>query len=144
MPLTTLIHTMPAAVDSLSAAFRVSSQQAAAVAVAAIWQGALVACGLAIFLHLAPRTSAANRFAAWAAAFITLASLPLFSLIPNISASVVAGGPLATPEPVSRPWLSIDSRWSLLIATLWVAAALLRAGDLAIHSFRLRKLWKDA
>src|ERR1035438_468089 len=81
MPLTTLIHAMkgamPAAVDSLSAAFRVSSQQAAAVAVA-------------------------------------------------------------------RPWLSIDSRWSLIIAALWVAAALVRAGDLAIHSFRLRKLWKDA
>ena len=148
MPLTTLIHAfqgaMPAAVDSLSAAFRVSSQQAAAVAVAAIWQGALVACGLAIFLRLAPRTSAANRFAAWAAAFITLASLPLFSLIPNISASVVAGVPFATPEAVSRPWLSIDSRWSLIIAALWVAAALVRAGDLAIHSFRLRKLWKDA
>src|SRR5665213_1279256 len=55
MPLTTLIHVfqgaMPAALDSLSAAFRVSSQQAAAVAVAAIWQGALVACGVAIFLR---------------------------------------------------------------------------------------------
>src|ERR1039458_8427778 len=148
MPLTTLIHAfqgaMPAAVDSLSAAFRVSSQQAAAVAVAAIWQGALVACGLAIFLRLAPRTSAANRFAAWAAAFVTLVSLPLFSLIPTISASVVAGAPFATPEAASRPWFSIDSRWSLLIAALWVAAAIVRTGDLAIHSFRLRKLWKDA
>jgi beta-lactamase regulating signal transducer with metallopeptidase domain len=148
MPLTTLIHAMqgamPAAVDSLSAAFRVSSQQAAAVAVAAIWQGAVVACGLAIFLRLAPRTSAANRFAALAAAFVTLVSLPLFSLNPNISTSVVAGVSFATPEAASRPWFSIDSRWSLLIAALWVAAALVRAGDLAVHSFRLRKLWKDA
>jgi len=148
MPLTTLIHVfqgaMPAALDSLSAAFRVSSQQAAAVAVAAIWQGALVACGLAIFLRLAPRTTAANRFAAWAAAFVTLVSLPLFSLIPNISASMAASVSFATPEAASRPWFSIDSRWSLLIAAFWVAAALVRAGDLAIHSFRLRKLWKDA
>ncbi|HEV2486024.1 MAG TPA: M56 family metallopeptidase [Terracidiphilus sp.] len=148
MPLTTLIHAFqgatPAAVDSLSAAFRASSQQAAAVAVAAIWQGAVIACGLAIFLRLAPRTSAANRFAVWAAAFVALVSLPLFSLIPNISASVAVGVSFATSEAASRPWLSIDSRWSILIAALWAAAALFRAGDLAVHSFRLRKLWKDA
>src|ERR1017187_7013610 len=102
MPLTTLIHAfqgaMPAAVDSLSAAFRVSSQQAAAVAVAAIWQGALVACGLAIFLRLAPGTTAAICFAAWAAAFITLASLPLFPPTPTISPPVVCGVPSARPE----------------------------------------------
>jgi beta-lactamase regulating signal transducer with metallopeptidase domain len=148
MPLTTLIHAfqgaMPAAADSLSATIRASSQQAAAVAVATIWQGALIACGLAIFLRLAPHTTAANRFVAWSAAFITLVSLPLISLIPNISASLGAGVSVATREAVSRPWFSIDSRWGFLIAALWVAAALVRGVDLAIHSFRLRKLWKDA
>jgi hypothetical protein len=36
------------------------------------------------------------------------------------------------------------ARWSLLIAALWAAAALFRAVDLGLHSFRLRKLWKDA
>jgi beta-lactamase regulating signal transducer with metallopeptidase domain len=148
MPLTTLIlafqGVMPAAVDSLSAAFRVSSQQAAALTVTAIWQGALIACGLAICLRLVPRTSATNRFAVWSGAFVTLVSLPLLSLISNIPASVAPGVSSATTEAVSRPWLSIDARWSLAIAALWAVAALLRAGDLAVHSFRLRKLWKDA
>jgi hypothetical protein len=32
----------------------------------------------------------------------------------------------------------------MAIAALWVAATLLRGGDLVVHAFRLRKMWKDA
>ena len=47
-------------------------------------------------------------------------------------------------EVAARPLLSVDARWSLVIAGIWVAAALYRAGELAVHSIRLRKLWREA
>jgi beta-lactamase regulating signal transducer with metallopeptidase domain len=135
---------IPAAADSLTGAFRGFAQQAATVAVAAIWQSALIAGGLAICLRLAPRASAAHRFSVWAAAFGTLVSLPLLTLVLDLPAAVAAVDPAAGPEAAIRPWLSIDARWSLAIAALWAAATMFRAGDLVLHSVRLRKLWKDA
>lgn len=165
MPLAAMMETMiqavpwsmPAAVDSLSVALRAWSQQAALIAVTTLWQGVSIAVGLAVLLRLAPRTSAEHRFSIWAAAFVTLAGLPLLKLISDFpgtlvtgSASLATGGALA-PGPasalaarLSQPWLSIDARWSLLIAASWVAATLYRAADLALHSFRLRKLWEKA
>jgi beta-lactamase regulating signal transducer with metallopeptidase domain len=135
---------IPGSGDALFAACRAFSLQAGAVAVTALWQGAVVACGLAICLRLVPRTSAAHRFAVWAAAFVTLVALSILALVSGSAAGVVAGISSAAPEAAARPWLSIDARWSLLIAALWAAAALFRAVDLGLHSFRLRKLWKDA
>ena len=52
--------------------------------------------------------------------------------------------PPAWPKLAAKPWLQLDIRWSLAIAALWAAASLFRAADLAIHSFRLGKLWKTA
>jgi beta-lactamase regulating signal transducer with metallopeptidase domain len=130
----------------LSAVLHVFSQQAADVAVTAVWQGACIAGALAILLRLAPRTSAEHRFYLWAAAFAALVGLPLLSLISNSAASRVAG---TSSIPISSgfgsgPWLSVDSRWSMVIAALWAVATVFRASDLILHSFRLRKLWKDA
>lgn len=152
MPATALIEILIHALQwlatsagaSLFAACSALSEQAAAMAVTAIWQGAVVACGLAICLRLAPRTSAEHRFAIWAAAFVTLAILPFVSLLSLIPGTVANAGSAAGQEGAARPWLSIDNHWSLLIALLWAAASLCRAGDLAVHSFRLRKLWQDA
>ena len=135
---------IPGSGDALFAACRAFSLQAGAVAVTALWQGAVVACGLAICLRLVPRTSAEHRFAVWAAAFVTLVALPILALSTGSAAGVVTGFSSAANEAAARPWLSIDARWSLLIAALWAAAALFRAVDLGLHSFRLRKLWKDA
>jgi beta-lactamase regulating signal transducer with metallopeptidase domain len=135
---------IPGSGDSLLAACRAFSLQAGTVAVTALWQGAVVACGLAICLRLVPRTSAAHRFAVWAAAFVTLVALSILALVSGSAAGVVAGISSAAPEAAARPWLSIDARWSLLIAGLWAVASLFRAVDLGLHSFRLRKLWKDA
>ena len=129
----------------LSAGFAGFAGRAAAIAVTAIWQGALIASGLAICLRIAPRTSAENRFSIWTAAFGVLVSLPFFTLIADLRAAVVAGVPAAGVEAATqRPWLSIDARWSVVIAGFWAAATLIRAGDLVFHSLRLRKLWKDA
>ena len=131
----------------LSSAFQAFSQQAAAIAVTAAWQGVFVACALAIVLRLAPRTSAEHRFSLWAAAFAVLVGLPLLSFVSSFAASPVAGLssiPSIASGRASGPWLSVDARWSVAIAALWAGASLFRAGDLLLHSFRLRRLWKDA
>jgi beta-lactamase regulating signal transducer with metallopeptidase domain len=120
---------MTGAADTLSAAFRAASEQAAPITVSALWQSAVVA---------------KDRFYIWAAAFATLAGLPLLGLVSGSGSTVAAGLSSAGQEAAARPWLSLDARWSLAIAALWAVGTLLRAGDLAVHSFRLRKLWKEA
>jgi len=121
-----------------------SAIAAAPIAVTALWQGAIIACGLAICLRLAPGASAAHRFCIWAAGFVALVSLPLFSLISDSASRMVGGGFSALPESAAGPWIRLDARWSLAIAALWAVGTVVRAGDLAFHSFRLRKLWKGA
>lgn len=151
MVLTAFAAAVPGAIliagDSLAAAWRAFSQQAAATAVTAVtavWQGALIACGLAVCFRLAPRSSASHRFAVWSAAFVTVVSLPLFALIADLQGSAVDGVSSYAAGSAGRPWLSLDARWSLAIAGLWAAATLWRGADLAIHSVRLRRLWKEA
>lgn len=130
--------------DSFVAAWSALSQQAAAIAVTTVWQGAVIACGLAICLRLAPRTTAAHRFAIWAAAFVALVSLPFVKLAANIPVGAASGASYAGLGSAAGPLLSIDARWGLLIAALWAVATAYRAVDLAIHAFRLRMLWRDA
>jgi len=134
----------PGAADGLFAAFRAASEQAAPIAVTALWQSAVITFGVAICLRLAPRTSAKDRFSIWTAAFAILSGLPLLALASGSGVRLVGGVSAAVPEGAARPWLSLDARWSLAIMALWALGTLLRAGDLAVHSFRLRKLWKDA
>lgn len=128
---------------------------AAPVAVSALWQGAVVAAGLALCLRFAPRVGAAHRFVAWAAGFAALVALPfvpaagqLFSrlLAPAMGSSFGAN---SLPSPAAEPWLAhpllaISDRWSFVIAALWILLALARGIDLAIHTARLRRLWKTA
>ncbi len=135
---------LPAAGDFLASAWRAWSHAAAPIAVAALWQGAAVAAGLAICLRLAPRISAAHRFAAWAAGFAALVCLPFLPLLSQFNAGAASGIPVNLGEAGVRPWLQLDMRWGLAIAALWAAAFFFRAVDLAIHSLRLRKLWKSA
>lgn len=128
----------PAAFDSLLA----FSRDAASMAATALWQGAAIACGLAICLRLAPRVSAAHRFAAWAAGFAAVVCLPLLPLVSGMTNEAAASPRMA--EAVGGPWLQVDLRWSLAIAAIWAAISMMRGVDLAIHSLRLRKLWKSA
>lgn len=135
---------VPGTADALTAYLRVASEQAALIAVTGVWQGVLVASGLAICLGLAPRASAEHRFSIWAVAFFTLVSLPLLTFISEFGSALVRVVRTSVPVAAGRPLFGIDARWSLPIAALWAAGALLRAGDLALDSFRLRKLWKEA
>lgn len=135
--------------DSLPALWRSASQSAAALALTSAWQGALVALGLALCLRLAPRTPARHRFALWAAGFGTLVALQILpvltSLLPAQTAPAFASGaPSGLAASATHPWLQLNAAWTLVIAGLWLAASLYRAVDLALHSFRLRSLWKTA
>ena len=127
-------------------AFRTFSQAAAPMAVTALWQSAVLACGLAVCLRLAPRTSATHRFGVWAAGFAVVMALPFLPLLlalgKEASGRMGAAGPLAAAAP--GPWFDLGIGWSLIIGGLWVAASAARAVDLGIHSWRLRRLWKRA
>jgi BlaR1 peptidase M56 len=116
---------------------------AAPTAVAALWQGVLVAAGLGICLRLAPRISASYRFAAWGVAFAVLTGLEILPFLPRIAATRVTAG-LAHPGPPAHAWFELDARWTMAVAAIWVAAAALRALDLILHSIRLRRLWNSA
>jgi beta-lactamase regulating signal transducer with metallopeptidase domain len=140
---------MPGAADLFAGAASGWPQQVALIAVTAVWQGGLIALGLAVLLRLAPRTTAEDRFKVWSAAFATLVGLPLLTLVSKISvaggAGVSSAGVSAAAGPLpGQPLMSVDARWSLVIAGIWVAATLYRAGDLAVHSLRLRRLWQEA
>ncbi len=130
--------------DVFTAVFGAFSQVSAPAAVAALWQGIAVAATLALCLRLAPRVSAAHRFAAWAAGFAAVVCLPFLPALVHAA----AGSQFATAPPLqgaaAKPWFQLDSRWGFAIAALWLAASLLRATALGVHSLRLRKLWKTA
>jgi len=124
--------------------FNAVADRAADIAVTALWQGALIAGILAICMRVVPRVSAAYRFAVWGAAFAVLVCLSVFSFVPQSSAGAVRAATAQMAQSATRPWFSVDARWSLAIAALWLGVSLYRAADLAIHSVRLRKLWRNA
>ncbi len=103
-------------------------------------QLALVLC-----LRFAPRVSAAHRFALWAAGFAVVVGLPLLPLFMH-SSGVSAAAPIreAAAKPLMHPLMHLDIRWAFVIAAVWLAASAIRAGELAFHALRLRRLWKTA
>jgi len=115
------------------------SQTAGAVLFAAIWQSAVVAACLAICLRLVPRADATQRFFIWAAGFTVALSLPFLHMF-----SAQAGFSSGLTSRTVKPLLHLDIRWSIAITAIWAMCSLYRAGDLAMHSLRLRRLWKSA
>ena len=103
---------------------------------AAVWQGILLAAVVWLGLRPLPKTPAAVRFAIWFAVFLVVTALPLITLWPHApSAQNLAG---------HGAWLTLDPRWSLAIAAVWLTASALRAGTLAMAAHRTRALWKRA
>ncbi len=71
--------------------------------------------------------------------------LPLLPLLLNSSgASAAAPIPEAAAKPLMHPLMQLDIRWAFIIAAVWLAASAIRAGELAFHALRLRRLWKAA
>ena len=104
--------------------------------VAAVWQGILLATVVGLGLRLLPKTPAAVRFAIWFGVFLVVTALPVVSLWPHAAGVAKTAGRGA--------WLTLDARWSLAIATVWLAASLVRAGTLVMAVLRVRALWKRA
>ena len=111
------------------------SQAATGSLVAAVWQGTLLSVAAWAGLRLLPKTPAAVRFAIWFGVFVVVAGLPVVGLWPH--SELHAAGSRAA-------WLTLDARWSLAIAAVWVLASLVRAGTLVVAAFRVRALWKRA
>ena len=128
----------------LSAELTHLSQSSAGILLTAVWQGMAVAACLALCLRVTPRLSATSRFAILAAGFLAVTALPF---LPALAPMTVQHGAIATMTDAgaaATPWLMLDTRWSLALAGLWACASVWRLIDLAIHSVRLRRLWKSA
>lgn len=120
--------------------FDVLARQAAPVAVTGLWQGLAIAVVLALWLKLATRIAAAQRFVLWSVAFLAVSALPLVPLlIPSSHPSAVSGMTASL-----HTWFQLDARWTLVLAALWLVASAARAADLVFHSIRLRRLWRTA
>lgn len=138
-----VLKALQSAGATLPADWRAVSLHGAAMALTALWQGAAVALGLTICLRLAPRSSAADRFAVWAAGFGVLVALQFLPLLSLHAAAPAHATTAAAAQAAFTPWIQLDARWSFWIAGLWIAASIYRAFDLALHSIRLRRLWKS-
>jgi hypothetical protein len=103
--------------------------------VSGLWQGIVLAAGVALCLRLVPRTTAAVRFAIWTAVFAVLAVLPLV----HAYALRIGGG-----MPGRGAVVQLDVRWSFAIAALWLIASLVRGVKLAMNAVRLHGIWKRA
>jgi BlaR1 peptidase M56 len=103
--------------------------------VSGLWQGIVLAAGVALCLRLLPRTTAAVRFAIWTAVFAVLAVMPLVH-----SYAAGSGGGAGGRGAV----VHLDVRWTFAIAALWLMVSLVRAVKLAMSAVRLRGIWKRA
>jgi beta-lactamase regulating signal transducer with metallopeptidase domain len=138
--LATLIGEMELAVPALWTWLASACEPAASSLITAVWQGAVIVCGLEIAMRLTPRISAAHRFAVWAAGFVVAVGLPWLPLL-HFSASG-AGSGIGVGGNAAAPVLELDARWIGAIAALWVGASAVRAARLVEHTIRLRRLWK--
>src|ERR1700678_383467 len=133
--------------DFLFSASPELSRSAGTMLLTAIWQGAVVAVCLTICLRLANRISASLRFTVWGAGFLAVVGLPFLPLLRHFGAEAASQPALNVASAAangSGPWLQLDIRWSVVLTVVWAAASLYRLADLAVHSVRLRTLWKTA
>lgn len=114
-----------------------SQLSAAAVSnlVSAVWEGAVLAAGVALCLRMLPRLSAAARSLVWLNVF---ALLVVLHFPPAFVASRLAGVSAAPTR------FELDPRWSFAIAGLWAALSLWRGAQLTSSAVRLLALVRGA
>src|SRR5258705_8946791 len=78
--------------------------------VSGLWQGIVLAAGVALCLRLVPRATAAGRFAIWAAGFAVLAGMPLVH-----GYTLRTGGGKAGGGGVGEVYVC----WAFWVSALW-------------------------
>lgn len=111
------------------------SATATGALVSAIWEGALLAAVVFLVLRMLPGLSAAARSVIWLNVFILLA---LLHILP-----VLTGGRAPLPGAASHG-ISLDPRWSLAVAGLWLLMSLARVGQLVAGAVHLRGMARRA
>lgn len=111
------------------------SAGAAGALFSAIWEGAVLAVAVALWLRLFPRLSAAARSVVWLNVFVLLVLLHFVPLF--------AGRP-AVPASSHLRAIHLDLRWSFVVVAVWVAMSLWRAVQLVVGVVHLRRLAKRA
>ncbi len=140
------------ALTSGSAWLSAFARDAVPGAIAALWQGVVIALALAVCLRFAPRIrvrlGAAQRFAVWAAAFVIIAIFPFLPSFPFRAsfgnAVIVSSGSASPAQSFHFPFVQIGEGWALGVAALWLVASLVRAAGLMRHSIYLHRLWSSA
>ncbi len=110
------------------------SAVAGAILVAGFWQGLVLAAVTGAVVRCAPRASASLRFLLWIAALGCAILLPIAEALSSLHA----------PAAVGTPVWRADARWSLALATLWLAASAARGARLWREAMRLRRLRVEA
>ncbi len=114
-----------------------------------LWEGAVIVALTFVIVRIAPRASATTRYAAWYAALLALAAIPLLTATVHLSAfgftpfaragSATHGGfslvPLGPLEENATHWLA----WPEALASTWIAPALFGLWS-AGACFKLMKL----
>jgi beta-lactamase regulating signal transducer with metallopeptidase domain len=129
--------------SALVSLFESFAETAAPIAITSLWQGLAVAGLLALCLKIAPRISAAHRFALSISTFAALIAIPFLPRIFEGFGSTAAASVIASSTS-KHPWLQFDARWSIVLAAIWLIASAVRATDLIFHVLRLHRLWHTA
>jgi beta-lactamase regulating signal transducer with metallopeptidase domain len=101
----------------------------------AIWEGSVLAVCVVLALRLLPGLSAAARSVVWLNIFILLALLHVLPTF-GVRATSGLGSHLAS--------VHLDMRWSLAIATVWVALSVWRGTQLILGAIHLHRLARRA
>jgi len=120
------------AAEFLSGAARLAS----GALLAGVWQGLLLCVATGVVLKAVPKSTAKLRFVVWSSVFCVSAALPFvdFAATASSGRGSVAAGP---------HWV-FDTRWSYLLAAVWLLAAAYRLGEILLQGLGLRALWRSA
>jgi len=100
-------------------------------------EGLLIALFSWIILRLLPRQNSGTRFAVWFVTLLAVAALPVAGL-PLIGS--VMGGHALLAAGASRPLLTLQGPWGLILFLLWVLAASVAMLRLGVGLWQLRML----
>jgi beta-lactamase regulating signal transducer with metallopeptidase domain len=119
--------------ETLAHAVPVFSAALVSALFSALWEGAVLACCVAMGLRFFPRLSAAARSMVWMNVFLLLVVL---HAAPALKGQMDAAGAV-NASPIA---ISLDPRWSLAIAGLWGVLSVLRGTQLVSSAVRLHRM----